>query len=134
MLLPLSSTKVRALSLENHLALATVRAGHGDLDQICCLIRVVYLAYFMRSEMASGADLEPYRHAEAVLDVCIKRLERNEPCQFLDPEQRVVECILVLHDEQLAAVPRFRYLEAWERLQRFVASGRQSPFPVGTAG
>ncbi|KVD02618.1 hypothetical protein [Burkholderia ubonensis] len=53
MLLPLATAKVRALSLENHLALATVRAGRGDFDQICCLIRVVYLAYFMRGETAA---------------------------------------------------------------------------------
>lgn len=134
MLLPLSSAKVRTLSLENHLALATVRAGRGDFDQLCCLIRLVYLAYFMRSETASGADLEPYRHAEAALDACIKRVERGKPCLLLEREQAVVERVLVLHDEQLAAVPKFRYLQAWEQLQRFVASGKHSPIPARAAG
>ncbi|MGN4039619.1 hypothetical protein ACS0ZG_38440, partial [Burkholderia gladioli] len=87
MLLPLSSAKVRALSLENHLALATVRAGGGELDQISCLIRVVYLAYFMRNETTSGVDLGAYRDAEAVLDACLKRVEQDEPCLLLDQEQ-----------------------------------------------
>ncbi|WP_175769874.1 hypothetical protein [Burkholderia cenocepacia] len=134
MLLPLSSDKVRSLSLENHLALATVRAGRGEFDQICCLIRVVYLAYFMRGETAAGTDIEPYRRAEAALDVCIKRGEHDQPCLLLDHEQIVVERVLVLHDEQLAAVPKFRYLEAWDQLQRFVTGGTRSPIPLATAG
>ncbi|MDF3085806.1 hypothetical protein [Burkholderia sola] len=112
MLLPLATAKVRALSLENHLALATVRAGRGDFDQICCLIRVVYLAYFMRGETAVGDDVQPYRQAEAALDACIKRIEQDQPCLLLDHEQVVTERVLVLHDDQLAAVPKFRYLEA----------------------
>ncbi|WP_082742172.1 hypothetical protein [Burkholderia sp. MSMB1078WGS] len=134
MLLPLSCAKVRALSLENHLALATARAGHGDFDQLCCLIRIVYLAYFMRGATASGADLELYRHAEAALNACIKRIEHDEPCLLLEREQVAVERVLVLHDEQLAAVPKFRYLEAWEQLQRFVASAKHSPIPTPAAG
>lgn len=134
MLLPLSTDKVRSLSLENHLALSTVRAGRGDFDQICCLIRVVYLAYFMRGETTAGADIEPYRRAEAALDACIKRIEQDQPCLLLDQEQMVVERVLVLHDEQLAAVPKFRYLEAWDHLQRFITSGKHSPLPVLVAG
>ncbi|WP_081421375.1 hypothetical protein [Burkholderia contaminans] len=134
MLLPLSTAKVRALSLENHLALSTVRAGRGDFDQICCLIRVVYLAYFMRGVTMAGADLEAYRRAEAALDACIKRIEEGQPCLLLDQEQTVVEQVLVLHDAQLAAVPKFRYLEAWDHLQRFIASGKHSPIPKRAAG
>ncbi|WP_244116329.1 hypothetical protein [Burkholderia cepacia] len=134
MLLPLATAKVRALSLENHLALATVSAGRGDFDQICCLIRVVYLAYFMWGETAAGDGLEPYRCAEAALDACIKRIEQDQPCLLLDHEQTVVERVLVLHDEQLAAAPKFRYLEAWEQLQRFIASGKHSPIPAPAAG
>ncbi len=115
MLLPLPTAKVRALSLENHLALSTVRSGRGDFDQICCLIRVVYLAYFMRGVTMAGADLEAYRPAEAALNACIKRIEEDQPCVLLDHEQAVVEHVLVLHDAQLAAVPKFRYLEAWRK-------------------
>lgn len=50
MLLPLSTEKVRSLSIEHHMALAVVRSGSGDCDQIVCLLRVVYLAFFMRGE------------------------------------------------------------------------------------
>ncbi|WP_081894998.1 hypothetical protein [Burkholderia paludis] len=134
MLLPLTTAKVSALSLENHLALATVRAGRGDFDQICCLIRVVYLAYFMRGETTAGKDVEPYRRAEGALDACIKRIEQDQPCLLLDQEQTVVEHVLVLDDDQLAAVPKFRYLEAWEQLQRFITSGKHSPIPAPAIG
>ncbi len=51
--------------------LATIRAARGDFDQICCLIRVVYLAYFMRGETAACDDVHPYRQAEAALDACV---------------------------------------------------------------
>jgi hypothetical protein len=55
MLLPLSTAKVQAQSLENHLALTTVRARRGGPDQIYCLIRVVYLTYFSATRtLASG--------------------------------------------------------------------------------
>lgn len=131
MLLPLTTAKVRTLSLENHLALATVRAGRGDFDQICCLIRVVYLAYFLRGETVAGGGLEPYRRAEAALDACIKRIEQNQACLLLDQEHTVVERVLALHDDQLAVASKFRYLEAWEQLQRFISSRKHSPIPAG---
>ncbi|WP_076904202.1 hypothetical protein [Burkholderia pseudomallei] len=133
LLLPLSTEKVRALSLENHMALAVVRSGNGDCDQVISLLRVVYLAFFMRGETASGADLDLYRRAEAVLDVCIGRAERGEAWTLREDELADVERVLVVHDDQLAAVPKRRYLTAWDRLQRFVTGTRRSPIPVRQA-
>jgi hypothetical protein len=130
MLLPLSTEKVRALSLENHLALAVVRSGNGNCNQVVCLLRIVYLAFYMRNETDSGSDLDLYRRAEAVLDTCIARAERGEVWTLLEDELADVERVLVVHDEQLAAIPRHRYLVAWDRLQRFVTGGGQSPIPV----
>ncbi|WP_175947863.1 hypothetical protein [Burkholderia pyrrocinia] len=134
MLLPLSTEKVRSLSLENHMALAVVRSGNGDCDQVTCLLRVVYLAFYMRNETASGLDLELYRRAEAVLDACIARAERGEPWVLRKDELSDVERVLIAHDEQLAAIPKRRYLEAWDRLQRFVNGTVRSPIPLGGAG
>ncbi|KVP63776.1 hypothetical protein [Burkholderia ubonensis] len=128
-LLPLSTEKVRALSLENHMALAVVRSGNGDCDQVVCLLRVVYFAFFMRGETASGSDLDLYRRAEAVLDVCIGRAERRGAWTLREDELADVERVLVVHDEQLAAVPKHHYLAAWDRLQRFVTGRGQSPIP-----
>ncbi|HDR9201849.1 TPA: hypothetical protein QDB48_003175 [Burkholderia vietnamiensis] len=130
MLLPLSTEKVRSLSLEHHMALAVVRSGSGDCDQVICLLRVVYLAFFMRNETAPGADLSLYQRAEAVLDACIARAERGETWTLLGDELVDVERVLVAHDEQLAAIPKHRYLDAWDRLQRFVNGGGQSRIPT----
>jgi hypothetical protein len=77
MLLPLSIAKVEALSLDNHLTLATVRSGRGDFDQIVHLLRVVYLAFYLWDETASAADLTLYRRAEAALDACVERAGRG---------------------------------------------------------
>ncbi|MPV67679.1 hypothetical protein [Burkholderia sp. BE17] len=130
MLLPLSTEKVRSLSLENHMALAVVRSGNGDCDQVTCLLRVVYLAYYLRNETASGVGLELYGRAEAVLDACIARAERDEPWMLHEDEAADVERLLVVHDEQLAAVPKYRYLTAWDQLQRFVTGTGRSPIPA----
>ncbi|RBB41298.1 hypothetical protein DPV79_06620 [Burkholderia reimsis] len=130
MLLPLSTEKVRALSLENHLAFATVRAGRGESEQIINLLRVVYLAFYLREETASGADLDLYRQAEAALDACIERAERGHQWQLAGHEQSALECLLAVHDDQLAAVPKYRYLAAWDRLQRFVTGTGRSPIPL----
>lgn len=40
------------------MALAVVRSGNGDCDQITCLLRVVHLTFYMYNETASGRDLE----------------------------------------------------------------------------
>jgi hypothetical protein len=46
-LLPLPSARVRAVSLENHLALAALRTAAGS-HVMGCLLRVVYLAWYLR--------------------------------------------------------------------------------------
>ncbi|WP_258170729.1 hypothetical protein [Burkholderia cepacia] len=127
MLLPLPTEKVRALSLENHLALATVRGGHGDLDQVSCLVRVVYLAFYLRETTSAGANFDLYQRAEAALNACVTRAEQGERCLLLDHELATVERILVVHDEQLAAVPWHRYLDAWKQLQHYIVAGKRSP-------
>ncbi|VWC49222.1 Fis family transcriptional regulator [Burkholderia lata] len=134
LLMPLPTEKIQALSLENHLALATVRGGRGDLDQLSCLIRVVYLAFYLRDATATSAEVEPYRRAEAALNACITRVELGERCLLLDHELATVERILVVHDEQLAAIPWHRYLDAWQRLQHYIVAGKRSPIAtvVGT--
>lgn len=96
---------------------------------VCCGLST-WLFEPLRGETTNGADLEPYRQAETARDACIARVERGAPCLLAEREQVVVERALVQYDEQLAAVPRFRYLDAWDRLQRFVSSGRRSPIPA----
>ncbi|WP_198361668.1 hypothetical protein [Burkholderia ubonensis] len=127
LLTPLPTEKVRSLSLENHLALVTVRAGHGDLDQVSCLVRVVYLAFYLRDTTSAGADPEPYRRAEVALNSCVTRVDRGERCLLLDQEVVTVKRILRIHDEQLAIITWRRYLDAWELLRHYIETGKCSP-------
>lgn len=129
-LLPLPTDKVRALSLEHHLALSVMRTGKGDAYQIIGLARVVYLAFFMRDITPDGADLAPLRQAEAALARCLDDVERGEPCALRDDESKSIEAIMALHDAQLAAAPLHRYRNAWERVQRYLVVGDvSSPIP-----
>ncbi|WP_439896163.1 hypothetical protein [Burkholderia ubonensis] len=109
------------------MALAAVRSGRGGVDQISCLLGVVYLAFFMREATRIGTDVEPFRQAEAVLDQYVSCAERGEVWALKDDEHQAIERVLVLHDEQLEAIPNYRYVEAWERLQRYMVGGFRSP-------
>ncbi|WP_232445460.1 hypothetical protein [Burkholderia ubonensis] len=131
-MMPLPTEKVRSLSLENHLALMTVRAGRGDLDQISCLVRVVYLAFYLRDTTSADADPEPYRRAEVALNSCVRRVDRGERCLLLDQEVAAVERVLRVHDEQIAVVTWHRYLAAWELLRHYIETGKCSPIAAVT--
>ncbi|MFA8356947.1 hypothetical protein ACEPT7_03500 [Burkholderia ubonensis] len=129
MLLPLPLARTRALSLEHHLALATIAKGHANVDLMVCLLKAVYTAFYLRNETPATADDAEFQRAEAALARCIARAERGETWVMLDRDKAVIERILVLHDEQLASIPTHRYLTALDKLNRFVAEGLQSPIP-----
>jgi hypothetical protein len=134
MLLPLPSGSVRALSLENHVAFAAVRTGRGGSEQIVHLVRVLYLAFFLRDEMAVGADLGLYRQVEAALDACIERGDRGESWLLLDREQAAVVRLLAVHDEQLATMTNHSYKVALDRLKRFRIGTGSSPISMDKDG
>ncbi|KVK98257.1 hypothetical protein [Burkholderia cepacia] len=129
MLLPLPLARTRALSLEHHLALATIAKGHANVDLMVCLLKAVYTAFYLRKETPASADDVEFQRAEAALERCIARAERGETWVMLDRDKAVIERILVLHDEQLASIPTHRYLTALDKLNRFAVEGLQSPIP-----
>ncbi|HEB3530053.1 TPA: hypothetical protein RZC51_001532 [Burkholderia cenocepacia] len=125
--LPLPAAKVRAISLENHLALEVVKAGAGGNDQMGCLLRVVYLAYHLSAGTATGEDVELYRQAEQALNACIGRAVQSRQWALQEDEQERVAQVLSLHDAQLATVLTHRYLRAWEQMRVFLKTGGDSP-------
>lgn len=129
MLLPLPYARVRALSLEHHLALATIARGHANVDLMVCLLKAVYTAFYLRDEAPACANDSEFQRAEAALERCIARAEHGETWVMLDRDKAAVERILILHDEQLAAVPTHCYLTALDKLNRFAVEGLQSPIP-----
>ncbi|MBU9205469.1 hypothetical protein KTD31_29340 [Burkholderia multivorans] len=122
-LLPLPAAKVRSMSLGNHMAFAVVKAGKGSREQASVLLRMIYLAYYLREEVASGRDVELYCQAERALEHCIECSVQSNAWMLTPEEQEIVGRILSLHDAQLAVVAAHRYVRAWERLQAFLTAG-----------
>jgi hypothetical protein len=60
MLLPLPDDKVRRISLENHLALALMGKGHGSVEQMTRLLKVVYMTYFLNDAGAERSEIEVF--------------------------------------------------------------------------
>jgi hypothetical protein len=129
---PLPVDRVRSLSLENHLALATVRSGYGDLDQLGCLVRVVYLSFYLQGATPLDAEAGLYQRAEEALDACFSRAKRGERYLMLDRELMMIEQILAAHDEQLRETTWYQYLLAWERFRNRIATGRCSPLAAAS--
>lgn len=127
MLLPLPVSRFRALSLEYHLALATIAKGHANLDLLLCLLKAIYMAYYLRNETPRHSDVLPFKQAEAAIGRCILRAENGKTYVILDREKAAIERILTLHDEQLATVPTHRYLMAVEWLHHFATKDTKSP-------
>ena len=117
------------MSLEHHLALATIAGGHGNVDPMVCLLKAIYTAWYLRAEVPAGADCQPFRRAEAALERCIARAERGKTWELLNTEKTAIEAVLVLHDKQLATAPAHRFLTALDMLNRFAVEGLKSPVP-----
>ncbi|WP_080970830.1 hypothetical protein [Burkholderia cepacia] len=130
LLLPLPLSQTRALSLEHHLALATIGRGYGNVDLLLCLLKAVYVAFYLRDETPEGESDRPFQLAEAALERCIARAEQGEKWIMLDKDKVVIERVLLLHDEQLAATPAHRYIDALNKLHRFAIEGLTSPIPA----
>jgi len=119
------------MSLENHLALEALRSGHGNVEQIFYLLRVVYLSYFLRDKGAqSGGMIEMFRAAEVALERSVTRAENKQGWSLPGDDQARLQGILALHDRQLSTVPLHRFTAAGERLQRFASSNALSPLTL----
>ncbi|KLU21448.1 hypothetical protein EOS_36005 [Caballeronia mineralivorans PML1(12)] len=131
MLLPLPVARVRAMSLENHLALAAMCNGHGNVDLMTCLIKALYLTYFMRDAVQDSDDLALLREAEAALERSVTRVENLQKWSVAEDDRAVVEQTLALYDRQLASAPAHRHMDASDRLADFFNSDMRSPIATG---
>ena len=132
-LLRLPVARVRAISPENHLALVTMRRGHGNPDVVSCLLKTGYLACFLHEALHDRLALEPFREAERALMRSVKRVELKKGWSMSDEDGAILGTILALHDQQLAAVAVHQLSAARERLNRFIVSEQISPIPADTA-
>jgi hypothetical protein len=130
MLLPLPVAKVRSMSLEHHLALAAMRTGNGNVDQMSCLLKAVYLAYFLREATRDHCGMQAFRASEAALECSAIRVQMGHKWMLPEEDQSELAGVLAVHDRQLLSVSAHQFSAARERLQRFLDSEARSPFPV----
>jgi hypothetical protein len=130
MLLPLPAATVRKTSLENHLALVAMRTGNGSVDQMSCLLKATYLAWFL---LDTAAERERHIHllrsSEAALHQSGIRAQSGQSWSLGQEEIADLEGVLALHDRQLQSICAYQYHGAWDRLNRYVASDANSPLP-----
>ncbi|WP_232453027.1 hypothetical protein [Burkholderia ubonensis] len=129
MLLPLPAGVARKISLENHLALATIRTGRGTPDSMIALLRVLYMTYFMLEKDVSDVDLESFRDVETALDESIRAADGGGDWRVRGERLPAIERMLLQFDHLIARVQRYRYADAWARMENFARSPEESPLP-----
>jgi hypothetical protein len=134
MLLPLPASVVRSISLENHLALATMRSGHGTRVTTVALLRVLYMTFYMVEKHCAEADLMLFLEVEAALDESMRAADAGGGWKIATERLPALEQVLQRSDEVVSGVPKYRYVEAWDRLNRFVGSEQHSPLPGSRMG
>ncbi|MCA7954174.1 hypothetical protein LGM43_28285 [Burkholderia seminalis] len=128
-LLPLPAAHARAISLENHLALATIRSGQGTPETMIALLRVLYLGYFLVEPDVSDSDLALFLEAESVLQLSIDTAATGREWKLPDDSLVPIEQLLLRMDSLVASVSKYRYIQGWDRLGRFATSAECSPLP-----
>ncbi|EDT05836.1 hypothetical protein BamIOP4010DRAFT_0573 [Burkholderia ambifaria IOP40-10] len=125
-LLPLPGDQVRRLSLKHHLALTCLAAGQGGTESLSTLSNVIDIARYI-----DNAHAPEFEKAEAAIDSCVARAERDQKFTLTDPERTAIAAALVLHDAQLARVPFHRYITALEQTalspRQFAEPAAQKP-------
>ncbi|WP_244137139.1 hypothetical protein [Burkholderia pyrrocinia] len=127
--MPLPTAHVRAISLENHLALAAIRSGHGTSEAMVALLRVLYLGYFIVAPDVSDADLALFLEAESVLEQSVEAAGDGQGWRITKDALAAIEQLLLRVDAIVGSVPKYHYLEARNKLGRFAASADRSPIP-----
>jgi hypothetical protein len=130
MLLPTHAATTRACSLANHLALAALRRGQGNLELVGRLLKTVYLTYLVGGAGQGWADVEPFLTAEVALTASMMRARSDDRWRVDEADCASLETILALHDTQLASVPVHVIETAKLRLTREVQDNRTPDMAV----
>lgn len=133
MLLPLPAGMVRRISLENHLALATIRSERGSQATTIVLLRTLYMSYFLLDDDATEARIESLRQVEVALCDSIRAAVQSFEWRLSDDSLPLIEKMLIQHDEKVRTVPKYRYIDAATRMTQFSRSEEKSPLPGSRA-
>ncbi|WP_250479860.1 MULTISPECIES: hypothetical protein [unclassified Caballeronia] len=112
------------VSLHNHLALVTLRQGHGSLEQVSELLKTVYLTNYCDVANTPEVAIETYLCAELALIECVKCISSEQVVQLDQIQCGAIEKVLAVHDAQLACLPRHRIDNTRKRLSQIMAQGK----------
>ena len=115
-LLPLPGQFVRDTSLACHLALTGCGSATGSEHALNEVIRATYLSFLLWDGGYGEAEPRLFQEAEEILGAAVTRARGNAVWRLEECETPVIEKVLRLHDEQIAAVPTHIFLRAETRL------------------
>ncbi|WGS40710.1 hypothetical protein LFL97_13370 [Burkholderia sp. JSH-S8] len=104
---PMGAKCARDLSRRYHLALATLRTDHANLEALARLFTALGTAWGIH-EAQHGRDSAERQDFEVGWKAMLTYLEQlciNEPVRMSVSEAEVLEQLLTLHDTQLAIMP-----------------------------
>ncbi|WP_155631045.1 hypothetical protein [Burkholderia cepacia] len=70
-----------------------------------------------------------FLEVESALQQSIDEADGERDWQVSDAALEVIERLLLRSDAIIGSVPKYRYLDAWDRLSRFAKSADRSPIP-----
>ncbi|MGU8077209.1 hypothetical protein [Burkholderia pyrrocinia] len=118
---PMSAELARGLSLKYRQALATLRAGHANLEALAHLFVAVGTAWGIH-ETRHGRNSAEQRDFEVgwkVLLTYLEQLRAIKPVHMSVSEAAVLEQLLTLHDTQLEVMPVQELLTDNQHFARF---------------
>jgi hypothetical protein len=130
MLLPLSATLVRKVSLQNHLALVTLRQGQRNSDLANELLKTIFIASYLAEPDHLATYSGHFVRAAAAIKALIKDATLNRGWRLGQNQCEGIEAILALHDAQLTSLPVHRIEGAKQRLMRVLAKERFLALPT----
>lgn len=116
MLLPLSRSEVRRISLKSHMALFNLHRGDGSFELAGDLLLMVLLSYIISLSEGTQDSLAEYSSAEAVLRSLIETAEEEGVWRIAPEQCPAIERVLSIYDVQLSSTPRHLYERATRTL------------------
>lgn len=129
-LLPLVSSIAHSMSLRNHMSLAALRVGQGNLDLAGELLKALYWTYYLSDVDTLSAHERDFVGAEQSLKASIVKGAAEHQWGLDASGAGHLATILQLHDQQLASVPVYELDRAKERLLKRLVRGEFPSFEM----
>lgn len=120
MLLPMPRARADSLSLEYHLALATLHSGEGNIAQAGLLLRTTLLGYFIGREEHDHSDADLFGNAQSALARTFDRVDSGGGWAIAGSDYCAVRDAMLSHDAQLMRIPLHLYDKGSQQTEKFL--------------